>query len=217
MGVCDRLLAAVQSIVAGESVPDPQEHVLTRPVDAKVKLAVIVGHDAKRKGAFSPWIGSEWDFNQEAAAAIYDAALGTGCDVRIFLRNPDTGSISEVADRVNAWAASDKTPTLAVSLHFNSFRTSQANGTETLHAIGGSGEPWAAMLQRCALDCFGLKNRGLLPVKKGGRGSTILYKTAMPCALLEPGFGSNKNDALTLKKHWPTFAEEVVTAALRFH
>lgn len=200
------------------NAPDPDEHVLTPPEGARVNLAVIVGHHARAKGAVSPWIGAEWDVNRAAAHMIERAAIGTGCNVEVFHRDPQTGSISDVARRVNTWARQQPdVKALAVSLHFNSFTTAQANGTETLYAdISKPGEAWAGMLQRCMLNCFGLTNRGLLPVKRKGRGGTILYQTAMPCALLEPGFGSNERDARAIRDHWPEFAKELVSAALVF-
>lgn len=219
MGACEEFVTQMEKLWLSRSVPDPEEHMLTAPRGAKVNLAVIVGHHARAKGAYSPWIGSEWDFHKDNVAPLLsDAAQGTGCNVKIFLRDPKTGSISEVARRVNAWAkANEPTPTLALSLHFNSFSTSQANGTETLYANASKvAEDWASEVQTCMLNCLGLKNRGVKPIRRGGRGSTILYETSITCALLEPGFGSNRRDAKAMKKHWPTLAPQLITSALKF-
>lgn len=206
----ESLIAEVVAVLrGGRNFSDPDEHDRP-PVSAAVKLAIVVGHNSKAKGAFSKWIGSEWDFNKVVAEQIQRAAVGTKVDVKVFYRPAGVSygaQMASVTDAVNEWG-----PDYAVSLHFNSFRTDAANGTETLWTGSTGSLALAEMLHTCQLDCFGLNNRGMKSVEKSGRGGAFLWGVKAPAVLLEPGFGSNKTDAVTIKKHWPEFAKDLIWA-----
>lgn len=205
------LLAFLRSLFGEASLPgtEPDEHERP-PVKKRIRLAIVVGHNTKRQGAYSPALGSEYAFNGgEVVDAIMYAARGSSVEVAVFRRSAGAGGYSaemrDLSKRVNAWK-----PDCAVSLHFNSFRTSTANGTETLHTGSKRGAALADLAQRCMLDCFGLNNRGLRKVGRGGRGAGFLYGVKAPAVLLEPGFGSNATDAASLKKNWPEFADDLI-------
>lgn len=200
-----------QDLGGREPMPAPKSAVKTR------KLAVVIGHTERAKGAVSPWIGSEWDFHHTDAVmkAIRSAAEGTIVDARFLTFDPMAGGYharcKAMAKEINAWGAD-----LVVELHFNSFRTSQANGTETLHTGTKASLKYAELLQSCAVDCFGLNDRRLVLVPKvTSRGGGLIRRVRAPAALIEPGFGSNKNDALAMREHWPEFAKDLISIAAK--
>lgn len=201
-------LARFFAVPASLPALEADEHV--RPsVRAAVRLAVVVGHNAASKGANSPTVGSEYDFNTKAARYIEAAASGSPVEVMVFYRRTGLGGygaeMRELINRVNAWK-----PDCAFELHFNGFRTSAANGTETLHAGSRRGKALAELTQSCMLDCFGLKNRGLKKVDRDGRGADFLYGIYAPAIIPEPAFGTNPTDAASLQKNWPEFADDLI-------
>lgn len=209
MNFWEAILAELIAAFKGGSTIDQFEH--GRPeVSEFVRLAIVVGHNSKARGAFSKWIGSEWDFHKKQAVEIQKAAQGTGVKVRVFYRPAGVSyskQIEAVSGEVNTWGAE-----YVVSLHFNSFDTDAANGTETLWTGNDGSRELAETMQQCQLDCFGLKDRGLKAVSMLGRGGPLLWGVEAPAVILEPGFGSNKADALAMKKHWPRFAKDLIWA-----
>ncbi len=191
-----------------EHVPE-KEPKAKAPAGPKVKLAVVVGHNPVAKGAFSKWIGSEYDFHVIQAKEIAKAALNTNVEVKIFYRKSGLSYSHQIAGMVagiDEWGA-DK----IVSLHFNANSSATPSGTETLHTGSKGGKALATLVQAAMLDSFALRDRGLKQVARGGRGGTLLWTTKAPCVILEPGFGTNKADSLSMKANWPDFAKRLVS------
>jgi N-acetylmuramoyl-L-alanine amidase len=89
-------------------------------------------------------------------------------------------------------------PACGFELHFNSFKTADMFGTETLHAGSTRGEKLAQFIQASLLDRLGTRNRG---TKKGyyqgdWRNPIIdmLTKTNCPFVIPEPLFLSHPED-----------------------
>lgn len=176
-----------------------------------VKLAIVVGHNHKARGAYSKYLReSEYPFNLDVAHQIAKAAEGTPVQVAIFQRKPSGSYKRELRDaygKVDAWGAD-----CSIELHFNAF-DGPASGTETLHSTSTGSTELAQIVHHCMLDCFGLNNRGLLLRKRfGGRGWYSMYAGKAPAILIEPGFGSHAGDATALKRHWPLFVNDLLHA-----
>lgn len=156
-----------------------------------VKLAVVVGHNARSQGAVRPDTGeTEYSYNTRLAAMIEKLAPKyPGLIVETFYRDPNQGGytaeIRDVYERTDQWGA-DAT----VELHFNSHHNPSATGTETLSSGSRMSLKYANALQDEMLDAFDLRDRGVKIVRTG-RGSASLISGRAPAALIEPFFGSS--------------------------
>jgi N-acetylmuramoyl-L-alanine amidase len=166
--------------------------------EALARVAVVVGHNHKARGAASvaPISKYEFDFNKEVAALMKREAREFNLAVELFYRQPEGGYTAEIERAyaaVSAWKAD-----CAIELHFNA--TEGAHGTEMLHR---SDSKAAAALAGHVLEetvrLLKLRDRGLKPKKPGDRGATSLYALdKVPTIIAEPFFGSSKPDCLRM-------------------
>lgn len=178
------------------------------------RLAIIVGHDAHRPGALavSPLSVHEYFYNYDIAHLICDAR-DPMVECRMFLRTP--GQVANAYEEANAFGA--KRPSCMVELHFNAFVNSDVKGTETLYDAGG--DAWAQVVHGHVCRVFnreGRENRGIKKLSPGDRGATNLSLTEAPAVILEPFFGSNKDDASQAAVKKVEYAQCILTAARRF-
>lgn len=162
-----------------------------------MKLAIVVGHNARAQGAVRPDTGeSEFLWNSRLAAMIEEEARRFHkIKVQTFFRE-HCGSyrreIAKVYGETDAWGA-DAT----VELHFNSHHNPSATGTETLSSGSKASLRFCEALQDRMLYALGLRDRGTKVVRTG-RGSASLISGRAPAALIEPYFGSSpKGQAAT--------------------
>ena len=150
------------------------------------KVAVIVGHEVNSPGFYSEYLGcSEYDWHQLKIVPGLE-----NCD--IFYR---PNEVNGYATKMKALAKQLKGYDVAIELHFNGFKDTKANGSEVLHWLGNEqgmdiGNHYLELMSK-----LGFKNRGLKAIyRKDQRGYHFIQK--MPCTalILEPFFGSNKND-----------------------
>ncbi|MBR9651933.1 N-acetylmuramoyl-L-alanine amidase [Thalassovita aquimarina] len=166
-----------------------------------MKLAIVVGHNARAQGAVRPDTGeTEFVWNTDLARIIEDeAAHFDEITVKTFFREAGLGYSREIRDvyaRTDRWGA-DAT----CELHFNSHHTANATGTETLSSGSALSLAFAMALQERMLDALGLKDRGEKIVRKG-RGAASLISGRAPAALIEPFFGSSpEGQAATDEAH----------------
>lgn len=154
-----------------------------------MKVAIVVGHHEKSKGAYSDYFGmNEYDFYSRVASLL--------SDVTIFKHDSSisgyTSRIKNTANRINQ---SDFD--LVIELHFNSFSNPSANGCEALfYYKSAAGKLAAEKFSQKVNECTGipLRNNGLKPLTKGDRGFASVYYTKAPTILIEPFFGSNEED-----------------------
>ena len=180
-----------------------------------MKLAIVVGHSKDKKGAYAvgPINQHEYDFNIEVAQNAYQAAMLSGIQTKIFLR--DSIGIVGAYKEVNKWADEN---TVCIELHFNSFN-GKAQGTETLfdkdpvESIEVAREVHEAV---CALfDRRGKLDRGLKLIDDG-RGAKSLAECKVPGCLIEPFFGDNKNDAILANSLRLEYAKTIVFGVLSY-
>lgn len=108
--------------------PLPEPDLGTYP--KKKKVAIIVGHHEKDKGAVAYTGESEWDWNNNIAVKTKFHLHGE-VNVKIFYRDPNRGyqsAMKDIAKRVAEWGAD-----FSLELHFNSF-VREAYGCEILVA-----------------------------------------------------------------------------------
>lgn len=155
-----------------------------------MNIAIVVGHDSKRKGAFSPFFNlSEYDFYNKVVSFIPD--------VNVYRYNPNISSYTK-RKKALAREINKSNYDLVIELHFNAFRSSSANGCETLYYFKSiKGKKYAELFSNMIHSYTGIKlrNNGLKPLKsRKDRGFASLVYVVAPVILIEPGFGTNKSD-----------------------
>ncbi|MBY3359361.1 hypothetical protein HFN97_16135 [Rhizobium laguerreae] len=166
----------------------------------QMKLAVVVGHNSRSPGAYavSPIGQSEFDFNNTVADSMIAEASHYNLEVKRFNRVASgsySGEIADVYGLVKRWGAD-----AAIELHFNSLN-SESTGTEALHAANAAqGRSLAIKLVGTMSDVLALKIRhgdGLKPCISTDRGyASLVAIPTTPTVLVEPFFGSNRNDCI---------------------
>lgn len=155
-----------------------------------MKLAIVVGHNARAQGAVRPDTGeTEFAWNSKLAGLIEDEArLFPQIKVQTFFRE-HCGSyrreIEAVYGKVDAWGAD-----VSNELHFNSHSNRAATGTEVLSSGSPKSMRYAQALQSRMGEALGLKDRGV-KIRRSGRGSESLMSGRAPAVLIEPFFGSS--------------------------
>jgi len=148
---------------------------------------VVIGHSLTHPGATNPSSGiSEYSFNARLAQRIGEIIADcSAVDVSLVYRQ----SYRELPDDINRLQ-----PDCCLSLHCNAFDTT-ASGTQTLYNhTSPAGKALAMVLQRELVDCLGLSDRGVTPVRDNERGSHMLKHTQAPCVIAEPFFIDNNSD-----------------------
>jgi len=158
----------------------------------KKRIALIVGHTAKRPGATNYLGESEYAFNSRIARdmEVMIEAVSEDCVSRIFYR--DGVGRSGVADKVIEWKAD-----LSIELHFNSF-AQKAKGCEILVLSDDRKSiDIADQITTKLSEEFGIVERHINGVKRlidGNRGyyNLKLLQTIPINILIEPCFANMK-------------------------
>ena len=179
------------------------------------KLALVVGHTQASQGAHAgtPINQSEYPWNRDLAERAVAIANGRSVSARVFLR--DRIGIAGAYAQVERWGAD-----AAIELHFNSASPS-ARGTETLHghSFAGSAD-WARIVQDRMVQLYdrrGIENRGLRPAPPWPRGrASVNALSSIATCLIEPFFGSNREDASLGQRKKDELAELLVDAFVAY-
>jgi N-acetylmuramoyl-L-alanine amidase len=163
-------------------------------ISQKTPMAVIdIGHSERDKGAISPFppFTTEWDYNSRMADVVQNYVSESS--TIIVTREPVIDGYQRLPARINSLE-----PDFILSLHCNA-ATAAAFGTEMIYHPGSiDGRRFAEILQREISEVFGwtVNEKGYRGAKTpiGGRGSSLLEKTAAPCVIAEPFFLSNEHD-----------------------
>ena len=155
-----------------------------------MKIAFVIGHHQNSKGALSKYFGlREWDFYNEVVESLGD--------VCIFYHDENIGGytsrIKNTASKINKYPFD-----LVIELHFNSAVHKSANGCETLYYYrSNKSRDYAKLFSDVVTADTGIKSRngGLKALtNRNDRGFASVYYTKAPTILIEPFFGSNKDD-----------------------
>ena len=149
------------------------------------KIAIVIGHTEKDKGAFSNILNkSEWDLFKEIRG------LEEVGDVFVHDKNISSYKVRQ------EYTAKNKTKDydIVFELHFNA-ANSKAQGCEALY-FKGSFEGMSLASDFCKIwnQKTGIKIRGAKPLDVGGRGYEFVQSTKGVAVLLEPFFGDNVED-----------------------
>jgi N-acetylmuramoyl-L-alanine amidase len=181
-------------------------------------IALVIGHDPKEHGAVGVAKSStgetiqisEYAFNAQLSGLIRErfALLGYKlCDVRRHI----AGGYSQLPAYIN-----NLDPLFAVELHFNSASIPTANGCEMLHHHNSfKGAIVAQIFQETFTSRLSLRNRGIKPTSRGGRGYPFLAKTKCPAIIAEPFFGSNSTEMQYALDHISDLADAYVSSILQ--
>jgi N-acetylmuramoyl-L-alanine amidase len=190
-GIREILMSEEFAKSVGEKEEDTP--VLKKPLG---RVALVVGHTYISKGAFSPILGSEYDYNAKVLGpAIVRTLDDLGIKGGIFYR--DQGGYKGAYDALNSWGAD-----IVIELHFNAFN-GKASGAEILLATdkdrpGLHEKELAINMVAMISDVLNIPNRGLKyrPSSKRERGWHLVNQThTIPSILIEPFFGDNEDDA----------------------
>ena len=180
------------------------------PVPAADKrLAIVVGHTELRPGAkaVAPINAHEYPWNVEVAKMMKIEAAARGIACKVFYRN--NGGLNGAYGRAQVYD-----PTAIIELHFNSFSSPNASGTETLCAENKpSAAAFAEVVQQKMLQVLGTKDRGVKKIGSRGRGhGNLVAAPNIPTVLVEPFFGSNPSDCERANTHIDAYAKCLVAA-----
>jgi N-acetylmuramoyl-L-alanine amidase len=168
------------------------------------KIVLNAGHHGIGTGAAGNGV-DEFIENVYCCGQTMIRLASVGYNVMIVENN----NLNEIEGMFNHWK-----PDLFISIHHNSFETSDANGSEICY-FGSESEKLAKVLEPFLKDNLGLKWRGLkrrpdLRVLKQTDNKTPLD---VPTVLIEGGFVSNDTDAIHIAH--PTWPDRVATALLQ--
>jgi len=173
---------------------------MSKYLNKKIKVAIVIGHNAKAKGAYAsaPLDEYEFDYNDKVATKMIELASESNIKLKKFYRkyrNSYSMEIKEVYDNLTDWGAD-----ISIELHFNSFENKNANGTEILSSGSKGSLRLANKLQKSMLSKLQLKDRGVKIIRKGDRGYLSLVVAPIPSVIVEPFFASNPKNMKRMAK-----------------
>lgn len=179
-----------------------------------MKLAIIIGHSDKRKGAsmVRPFqFVQEYEYNTILAAQMLVHCHRKKIDAKVFTR--DRQGLIGAHRAIDDWR-----PNCIVELHFNSFMTEEARGCEVLHLSDSEAGKDLAQRILAWLETIIPESliRGQKPVSRGGRGYKNLTLSRLPTVIVEPFFGSNQEDCELGLEMMSEMAEAVVDGCAEY-
>ena len=174
-----------------------------------MKIAIVVGHNARAQGAVRVTDGrTEFDWNSDLAEMISEIEPTM---IKVFYRVAGGGysaQIRRVYAEVDTWGAD-----VSLELHFNA-ASPAAHGCETLTSGTSGSLLLAENVHREIISALPVRDRGLKLRSQGqGRGWLSLWAGRAPAVLLEPYFGSNVNECHMADDYKEVLAEAIVDGA----
>jgi len=171
------------------------------------KVALVVGHQEDRQGAYGDMGIGEWEYNTD----LINKIMGTpsnGQVCAVFQRNKKITSYTEqmidLHQRIDAWGAK-----ISIEFHFNSFDNPDVEGHEVLYcSISVDAEKEAKALNACLDAHLPTSNRGAKSVTLNKRGGGFCCRGLSYALIIEPYFAVNQHDFVKGGK----YRESLVTA-----
>ena len=187
-----------------------------------MKLLILdAGHAKNTAGKKAPDNSFyEWSFNNDMQYKIKKRAEDHG--IHVFLSNPTPNTTSDIglSERAtkmnNYWTSKGKPKSIMISLHANAYGDdfNAARGSECYVANNASNtsKNFAKILNDNVVAAMkkidsGAKDRGVKT-----NNFTVIYKSSMPCCLMEYAFYSNKEDLKILKNNKDELVEATIKA-----
>ena len=161
-----------------------------------MKVALIIGHNKRSKGAYSQIVGSEYDYWKGIAEKIKTEIPAL---VDVYERKPNKFYVPEMEEVLKELNKNDYKTCL--ELHFNSSTNSQANGCECLvYYKNNKAKELATNFMARLQNIFGSKirgNHGIIEIQDSKvRGGYGICNSKDTYILIEPFFGSNPDESL---------------------
>lgn len=161
-----------------------------------MKVALIIGHNKRSKGAYSQIVGSEYDYWKGIAEKIKTEIPEL---VDVYERKLNKFYVLEMEEVLKELNKNDYKTCL--ELHFNSSTNSQANGCECLvYYKNDSAKKLATNFMARLQNVFGSKirgNHGIIEIQDSKtRGGYGICNSKDTYILVEPFFGSNPDESL---------------------
>lgn len=161
-----------------------------------MKVALIIGHNDRSRGAYSQIVGSEYDYWKGIAEKIKTEIPEL---VDVYERKPNKFYVSEMEEVLKELNKNDYKTCL--ELHFNSSTNSQANGCECLvYYKNNKAKKLATNFMARLQNIFGSKirgNHGIIEIQDSKtRGGYGICNSKDTYILVEPFFGSNPDESL---------------------
>ena len=160
------------------------------------KIALIIGHNKRSKGAYSTIIGSEYDYWKRIAEKVKTEIPAL---VDVYERKPNKTYIPEMNEVLKD--LNKNSYKFCIELHFNSAASEQANGCESLvYYKNNKAKELATNFMARLQNLFNSKirgNHGIIEIKDSKtRGGYGICNSKDTYILLEPFFGSNLDESL---------------------
>lgn len=160
------------------------------------KVALIIGHNDRSRGAYSPILFSEFKYWKRIAEKI-KAEIPAMVDV--YERKPNKYYTQEMNEVLNELNKNDYK--FCLELHFNSSLNRNANGCECLvYHKNEKAKELATNFMARLQNVFGSKirgNHGIIEIQDSNvRGGYGICKSKDTYILIEPFFGSNPDESL---------------------
>jgi len=157
------------------------------------KIALVIGHRSRSKGAYGNAGLAEWDFYNELAEEIMAKASGENVKLKVFHRKEQghgyTQRMKHLHQEIDAWGAN-----ISISLHFNASSHASANGHEVLHcASSHTSKKYAETMNNCFTKHLDNRDRGVKKKTRKDRGGGFLCRGRSYCILIEPFFASQQS------------------------
>jgi N-acetylmuramoyl-L-alanine amidase len=179
---------------------DPLSYIKARPQRKEFILwpnrptvLIIPGHGGRDPGAVANGVTEE-SLARKQSLFVAEYLLSLGVNVVILRRRADEGVSINARNRIIQTQENGKRKyTVAVSIHFNSARSSRANGIEVFYKDSGD-KKLAEYVNRSWKDKGNMLNRGVKHDSLTGVGGLgIMRNNPVPVVLTEGGFMSNSS------------------------
>jgi len=157
----------------------------------KKRVAIVIGHRSKAKGAWGNAGESEFNYNSALAKELKDTLVDSRrVDTKIFYRDNMPGGYGEkmkrLHKRIDNWGAD-----YSISLHFNAAGREDINGHEVLYC-SKRGRKLAKKLDNLFDKYLDNRDRKIKKVTRKDRGGGFLCQGNSVCVLAEPFFAAHQ-------------------------
>lgn len=155
----------------------------------KMKIAVVVGHNSRNKGAFMKGAFNqfEFDFNNRVADLMIESAEGSDLQIKKFNRTyvgSYTTEVKRVYENVNAWD-----PDFIFELHFNGYNGKTGYSFVLHHHASSKGKACAKHINDVFVAETGFTDKETKALTSSDRGYLSTAEASAPCILTETWFG----------------------------
>jgi len=155
-----------------------------------MKIALVIGHNGKRQGAYGSKGISEWQFNSVLIEEILNQVNTKAC-IKVFKRSAAlsgyTKEMIALHKELDEWGSD-----ITISFHFNAALNENVNGNEVLYMSTG-GKRVAEIFNVKFSEYLPNNKRGVKRLYTGDRGYGFVGRGQSKCVILEPFFASHQH------------------------